>query len=58
MQSLTCVAHRLVVPALLVGCVLISGWSCPTDLQGDDPQEETSDMTDTETTTTLIDAAA
>ena len=24
-QSLTCVAHRLVVPALLVGCVLISG---------------------------------
>lgn len=25
MQSLTCVAHRLVVPALLVGCVLISG---------------------------------
>ena len=28
------------------------------DLQGDDPQEETSDMTDTETTTTLIDAAA
>ena len=28
------------------------------DLQGDAPQEETSDMTDTETTTTLIDAAA
>ena len=25
MQSLTCVAHRLVVPALLVGCVLITG---------------------------------
>ena len=25
MQSLTCVAHRLVVPALLTGCVLITG---------------------------------